>query len=31
MVKILDLSDHMGLRIAGRLEGISPDNPGYIA
>ena len=30
MVKILDLSEHMGLRIAGRLEGISRIHPGYI-
>jgi hypothetical protein len=30
MVKILDLSVHVGLRIAGRLEGISRIHPGYI-
>jgi len=30
VVKILDLSEHMGLRIAGRLEGISRIHPGYI-
>ena len=30
MVKILDLSEHMGLRIAGRLQGISRIHPGYI-
>ena len=30
MVKILDLSEHMGLRIAGLLQGISRLHPGYI-
>jgi hypothetical protein len=30
MVKILDLSEHMGLRIAGRMEGISRIHPAYI-
>jgi hypothetical protein len=30
MVKILDLSEHMGLRTASRLEGISRIHPGYI-
>ena len=30
MVKILNLSEHMGLRIAGRLQGISRIHPGYI-
>jgi hypothetical protein len=28
--KILYLSEHMGLRIAGRLQGISRIHPGYI-
>jgi hypothetical protein len=30
MVKILDLSEHMGPRIAGRLEGISRYTPDTI-
>jgi hypothetical protein len=30
MVKILNLSEHMGLRTAGRLQGISRIHPGYI-
>ena len=30
MVKILDLSEHMGLRTAGLLQGISRIHPGYI-
>jgi hypothetical protein len=30
MVKVLDMSEHMGLRIAGRLQGISRIHPGYI-